>query len=216
MNNLTEILQKSASRHRHLCPRQVLGARMGILAGKLLKIDLPRQDKRLLIIAETDGCTVDGLIASTGCHVGGRTLRILDFGKVAATFVNIQTDETIRIVPNSDIRFLAGNYAFQAKNKWESMLQGYQQMPDDVLFKIIQVKLSVSIKEILSRAGKKAICEVCDEEIINGREVIHNTRVLCQACVGNPYYQVLETINISNYSVEMFERVSRRFSTKTR
>jgi formylmethanofuran dehydrogenase subunit E len=194
MNNLTEILQKSASRHRHLCPRQVLGARMGMLAGELLELELPREDKILLVIAETDGCTVDGLIASTGCHVGGRTLRILDFGKVAATFVNAQTDETVRIVPKPGIRALAGEYAVQAKNKWEAMLLGYQQMPDEVLFKIIQVKLSVSITEILSRAWKRAICEVCEEEIINGREVNHNDMVLCQACVGNPYYQVLEPL----------------------
>ena len=165
---------------------------MGLLAGKLLNIDLPHQDKRLLVIAETDGCTVDGLIASTGCHVGGRTLRILDYGKVAATFVNTQTEETIRIVPRPEIRSLASEYALQAKNKWESMLLGYQQMPDDILFKILQVKLSTSWKEILSRAGKKTICEICEEEIINGREVTHDSMVLCQTCAGNSYYQVLE------------------------
>lgn len=192
MNSLTEILQKSSSRHRHLCPRQVLGARMGILAGELLSLELLRIDKKLLVIAETDGCTVDGLIASTGCHVGGRTLRILDYGKVAATFVNIQTEQTIRIVPKPGIRSLASKYAPQAKNKWESMLLGYQQMPNEELFNILQVKLSVHIKEVLSRAGMKTICEVCEEEIINGREVIHEAMVLCQACVGNPYYQVLE------------------------
>jgi len=165
---------------------------MGLLAGKLLNIDLPRQDKGLLVISETDGCTVDGLIASTGCHVGGRTLRIYDFGKVAATFVNIHTEETIRILPRPEIRSLAGDYALQAKNKWEAMLLGYQRMPDEVLFRIRQVKLSVPITEILSRAGKKAICEICEEEIINGREVIHEDMVLCQACVGNAYYQMSE------------------------
>lgn len=195
MNNLSEILQKSASRHRHLCPRQVLGARMGLLAGELLNLEIPRKDKKLLVIAETDGCTVDGLIASTGCHVGGRTLRIHDLGKVAATFVNTQTEVSIRIVPKPEIRSLASEFALQAKNKWESMLLGYQQMPDEVMFKVLQVELSVPISEVLSRPGRMTICEVCREEIINGREVIHHDMVLCQACVGNPYYQFLEPIS---------------------
>ena len=199
MKSLDKILQDSSSRHKHLCPRQVLGARMGLLAGKLLNLDLPRQDKKLLVIAETDGCTVDGLIASTGCHVGGRTLRILDFGKVAATFVHTNTDMTVRIVPMPDIRSLASEYIPQAKTKWESMLLGYQQMPDDALFKLLQVKLSVPIAEVLSRAGKRAICEVCKEEIINGREVIYVGMVLCQACVGNSYYQVLEHATTQNW-----------------
>lgn len=192
MNSLARILQESSSRHKHLCPRQVLGARMGLLAGKLLNLNLPRQDKNLLVIAETDGCTVDGLIASTGCHVGGRTLRILDYGKVAATFVNTKTEETIRIVPKPEIRSLARKYVLHAMNKWESMLLGYQQMPDEVLFKILQVRLSVPTAEVLGRAGVKTICEVCEEEIINRREVVYEGVVLCQACAEVPYYQVLE------------------------
>jgi len=99
MRSLELILQESAERHKHLCPRQVLGARMSLLAGEILGLELPRIDKRLLVIAEADGYTVDSIIAATGCHVGGRTLRILDFGKVAATFIDTHTEETIRIVP---------------------------------------------------------------------------------------------------------------------
>ena len=83
MPSLESILGESAKRHKHLCPRQVLDARMSLLAAELLGLELPRADKQLLVISETDGCTVDGIVAATGCHVGGRTLRILDFGKVA-------------------------------------------------------------------------------------------------------------------------------------
>lgn len=194
MSTLNAILQESSSRHKHLCPRQVLGARMGLLAGELLSLELPCKDKKMLVISETDGCTVDGLIASTGCHVGGRTLRILDFGKVAATFVNSRTGEAFRIVPKVNSRSQAVHYAPQAKNKWESMLIGYQVMPPERLFNVSRVKLSTPIGKIISRVGKKAICEVCGEEIINGREVVHEAMILCQACVGNPYYTVLEPL----------------------
>src|SRR5512141_3271663 len=102
MQSLESILRESAAGHKHLCPRQVLGARMSLLAGELLELELPRADKQLLVIAETDGCTVDGIIAATGCHVGSRTLRILDFGKVAATFIDTRTEYSIRILPRRE------------------------------------------------------------------------------------------------------------------
>src|SRR6266508_7002086 len=117
MQSLELILRESAKRHKHLCPRQVLGARMSLLAGDMLNLELPQSDKRLLVIAETDGCTVDGIIAASGCHVGGRTLRILDFGKVAATFIDTRTEESIRIVPRKEARALSGDYAPAGRNQ---------------------------------------------------------------------------------------------------
>jgi formylmethanofuran dehydrogenase subunit E len=152
---LEAILQESSSRHRHLCPRQVLGARMALYASGLLGLDLPRADKRLLVTAETDGCTVDGLIAATGCHVGGRTLRILDFGKVAATFTDTLSKASFRIVPQREARRLAAEYASSARNRWEAMLPGYQVMPAEVLFTVRQVELDAPLSQTVSRAGIK-------------------------------------------------------------
>ena len=86
MTPLTELLKESAALHRHLCPRQVLGVRMGLLAAEVMGLDLPQTDKRLLTIIETDGCAADGISVATGCWVGRRTLRVEDYGKVAATF----------------------------------------------------------------------------------------------------------------------------------
>ncbi len=97
--SLQELLQATAARHYHLCPRQVLGVRMGMLAAQLLHLDLPQTDKRLLTIVETDGCFIDGIAVATGCWVGRRTLRIEDYGKVAATFVDTQTEQAIRLTP---------------------------------------------------------------------------------------------------------------------
>jgi formylmethanofuran dehydrogenase subunit E len=193
MQSLESILRESAERHKHLCPRQVLGARMSLLAGELLELELPRADKRLLVIAETDGCTVDGVIAATGCHVGGRTLRILDFGKVAATFIDTYTEAAIRISPSRQSRSLALDYASHARNDWEAMLLGYQVMPFDDLFCVQHVNLKISLEEIISKPSKKVQCEICNEEIINGREVIHEGLALCRSCTGENYYQVLRT-----------------------
>jgi formylmethanofuran dehydrogenase subunit E len=188
MRTLDSILAESAQRHKHLCPRQVLGARMGLFAAELLGIELPRNDKRLLVISETDGCAVDGLIAATGCRVGNRTLQILDFGKVAATFTDTYTEISLRIVPRREVRTIAVQYAPDARNAWEAMLLGYQVMCSSELFVVQQVELNKPLSQIVSRPGMKAICEVCEEEIINGREVVTNGIVLCISCAGESYY----------------------------
>jgi formylmethanofuran dehydrogenase subunit E len=188
MHTLDLILAESAERHKHLCPRQVLGARMGLFAADLLGIGLPCNDKRLLVISETDGCTVDGLIAATGCRVGSRTLRILDFGKVAATFTDTSTEETLRIVPRREARTIAVEHEPDARNDWEAMLLGYQVMSMSDLFTVQRVKLNMPLSELISQPGRKAICEICEEEIINGREVINKGVVLCIACSSEGYY----------------------------
>lgn len=155
---LDDLLTRSATQHRHLCPRQVLGVRIGLLAGLLLEIPLPQPQKRLIAIAETDGCFVDGVSASTGCYVGRRTLRIEDYGKVAVTFIDTLTEQAIRIAPNINIRQLAKEYAPSARNKWESQLIGYQHIPDELLLRWQSVELNVPIKQIVGQAGKRATC----------------------------------------------------------
>ena len=192
MQSLELILRESAKRHKHLCPRQVLGARMSLLAGEAFGLELPRTDKRLLVIAETDGCTVDGIIAATACHVGARTLRILDFGKVAATFIDTYSEEAIRIAPNREARTLALEYAPNARNRWEAMLLGYQSIPAEYLLGVQQVQLIPSLAQIISQPAKKSECAGCGEEIINEREVIHEGSTLCRSCAGENYYQVLK------------------------
>jgi formylmethanofuran dehydrogenase subunit E len=164
---------------------------MALLAGEGLGLELPRADKRLLIVAETDGCAVDGIIAATGCTVGGRTLRILDFGKVAATFVDTYIEDAIRIIPSDQSRSLALIQAPNARNDWEAMLLGYQVMPLEDLFRCQHVGLNRSLAEIISKPSKRARCEICGEEIINGREVLRNHLAVCRSCAGENYYEVL-------------------------
>ncbi|HEY4688916.1 MAG TPA: FmdE family protein [Anaerolineae bacterium] len=193
MPALTELLNASAELHRHLCPRQVLGVRMGLLAGDALGLTLPQADKRLLTIVETDGCFADGISAATGCWIGRRTLRVEDFGKVAATFVDASTGRAIRIRPRPKARSAAHAFAPEARNRWEAQLLGYQRMPDTALLRVQPVQLRMSIDQLISRPGVKAICQVCGEEIINEREIVHEGTVLCRACAGRGYYFVLET-----------------------
>ena len=190
--NLETILDESAKRHRHLCPRQVLGARMSLYAAELLGLELPRVDKRLLVTAETDGCAVDGIIAATHCRAGSRTLRILDFGKVAATFTDTCSGRSVRVSPSECSRTLALEYAQDETRRWNIMLQGYKVMPLETLFKTQWVQLQAPIAEIIGAPGKRTVCDLCGEEIINGREVIQTHHVLCRTCAGDGYYQVMK------------------------
>lgn len=191
MKPLDELLRDSATHHARLCPRQVLGARMGMLAASLLDLDLLQSDKRLLAFAETDGCFADGVSAATGCYVGRRTLRVEDFGKTAATFVDTCNERAVRIAPRHDIRELAKQYAPDARNRWETQLFGYQLMPNEDLLDFKWVTLRVPVAVLIGRAGVRINCEACGEEIINQREVIWESKILCRACAGQSYY--LET-----------------------
>lgn len=188
---LETLLAESAALHRHLCPRQVLGVRIGLHAGELLDLELPQQRKRLLTIVETDGCFADGVSVATNCWVGRRTLRIEDYGKTGATFVDTRSGNSFRITPVPDVRTRAPEYAPEGRNPWEQMLLAYQRMPTSLLLSSRPVTLTRDLSLLISRPGVRSRCERCEEEIINEREVRTGGLVLCRACAGDAYYQVL-------------------------
>jgi formylmethanofuran dehydrogenase subunit E len=190
MKLFTELLAESAALHRHVCPRQVLGVRMGLWAGELLDLTLPQTDKRLLTIVETDGCFADGVAVAANCWVGRRTLRIEDYGKIAATFVDTRTNQALRLAPHSQARATASSYAPEAKNRWEAMLLGYQRMPVTQLLVAQRVELLTPVQAMISRAGHRVNCSQCGEEIINEREVVLGEQILCRACAGQGYYRL--------------------------
>lgn len=194
---LDDLLEESAERHRHLCPRQVLGVRLGLRGlrelGLVDRHGCPRfvnRSKRLLTVSETDGCALDGIAVATNCAVGRRTLRVLDFGKVAATLVDTKNDRAVRVCPSPASRELAQKYAPEARSRWHAYLEAYQHIPDESLLVVQSVRLKQSIEEIVSKPGARAKCHECGEEIINEREVVVGERVLCRSCAGDRYYNV--------------------------
>lgn len=202
MNELQKILDFSSARHTHLCPRQVLGARIGLAGAAALGLELPRKDKRLLIIIETDGCFADGIEAATGCTVGHRTLRTEDYGKIAATFVDTKTEQALRLAPRPDVRQRAYAYTPGESRHYFAQLQGYQSMPDSELLTIQPIFLTTTVKEIVSRAVMRVTCETCGEEIINEREVILDGHVFCHTCALGGYYALQEAYETSQLLFE--------------
>ena len=189
MSALQTILQTASARHKHLCPRQVLGARIGLAGAAALGLELPRRDKQMLIILETDGCFADGVEVATGCTVGHRTLRVEDYGKVAATFINVKTNYAVRVAPQLDVRTHAHAYAPDEPRHYFAQLHAYQIMPETELLSIQAVVLATPIAVIVSRPGIRVNCEACGEEVINAREVQIGERILCRACAGDGYYR---------------------------
>ena len=188
MDEIQEYLAQSATAHKNLCPRQVLGVRMGRYAARLLGFDPMQVEKRLLVIVETDGCFATGVSTTTRCTIGSRNLRIEDLGKAAATFTDTKMRRSVRIAPSADARALAEQYAPEIPHRWEAMLEGYQRIPDELLFSWQPVELLTSIEAIFSKPGVRTACQVCGEEIINEREVVRGGQVLCRSCAGFAYY----------------------------
>lgn len=189
MHTFAQLLDRARGLHHRLCPRQVLGIRIGLLAGQLLGLELPQREKRLFVFMETDGCAADGVGVATGCTVGHRTMRIVDFGKVAATFVDTATARAIRIHPHPDSRKRATALLPQARSSWQAQLEGYQSLPDEELLIAEPVSLLVNLDALLSRPGIRVICSACGEEVMNEREVRRGEKTLCRACDGEGYYR---------------------------
>lgn len=190
---ITDLLKLSSARHSHLCPRQVLGVRMGLAGMAAIGLELGLTKHNGLIVVETDGCFADGVEVATGATIGHRTLRVNDLGKIAATFANVKTGLTIRLSPASDVRVRSRNYAPDEERHYFAQVQGYQLMPEKELFIFEQVILYPSLGDLIAEPNARAICQNCREEIINDRQVMMGGFILCRTCADQGYYQVIRS-----------------------
>jgi len=188
-SSLSNLLKQSSARHDHLCPRQVLGVRMGLAGLAAIGLEAPMPHKAALVIIETDGCFADGIEVATGATVGHRMLRVKDFGKIAAIFANIQTGQAVRLAPQLGVRKRARLYAPEVKTRYYAQLKGYRLMPENELFSFEEVLLEPPLGTIISRPGLRSKCDRCGEEIINARQVTVGKETLCAVCAGAGYYR---------------------------
>jgi formylmethanofuran dehydrogenase subunit E len=164
---------------------------MGIYAGELLGLELPQTGKRLYALIETDGCFADGVAVASGCWLGHRTLRLLDYGKVAATFYDSLSQRAVRIAPRPDIRSRAIALFPEAASRWQAQLQAYQRLSRSELFNVQQVALRLDMQALISRPDHRVICARCGEEILNEREMLLNGEIVCRSCAGESYYTLI-------------------------
>ena len=189
---LKEMLARTSALHKHLCPRQVLGVRMGLYASEILSLELPQQDKRLLAFVETDGCFADGVSAATGCTMGHRTMRLADYGKVAVTFVDTLDGRAVRLSPMPEARLRAVKAAPDAATRWRAQLEAYQTLQNHELLRFQMVRLNLDLAAIIGKPGMRVNCSACGEEILNQRGVVKDGQTICRGCAGECYWSPAE------------------------
>jgi len=190
---LDEYLLEAEKAHGHLCAGQVLGVRLAMLGLEKLGIEDPRgkDRKRLVTFVEIDRCATDAIAVVTGCRLGKRALKFRDWGKMAATFVDVSNGQAIRIAARESSKALARTMHPEIESKNQQQMLAYREMPEDDLFTKQWVKVELPAEEFPGYKGERIVCAECGEGINFRRELVRDGRVLCHACAGERYYEVL-------------------------
>jgi formylmethanofuran dehydrogenase subunit E len=190
---LDSYLREAKQAHGHLCAGQVLGVRLAMLGLQKLGIADPRGNKedrkRLVTFVEIDRCATDAVAVVTGCRLGKRALKFRDWGKVAATFVDVETGRAVRVAAKESSKALARQMHPEIGDKNQQQMLAYCEMSDDDLFTMQWVKVELPPEEMPGYKGDRIVCDSCGEGINFRREVYRDGKVLCRACAGERYYE---------------------------
>ena len=193
MKSLDEYLRDAEQAHGHLCAGQVLGVRLAMLGLTQLGIGDPRGNKedrkRLVTFVEIDRCATDAVSVVTGCRLGKRALKFRDWGKVAATFVDVSTGKAIRIAAKESSKALARQMHPEIADKNQQQMLAYREISDNDLFTTQWVKVDLPPEEFPGYKGERVTCEACGEGINFRREVGRDGKLLCRSCAGERYYE---------------------------
>lgn len=196
MKPLQELLNEAAQYHGHLCAGQVLGVRISMAALRWLGIEEPKTDKNLIVYVEIDRCAADAIHSVTGCKLGKRTLKHVDYGKMAATFVDLSTKRAIRVSVPESTRELARQVYPNLDNPYKL---AYETMPDEQLLRMEEVIVEIPPEDLPGKPLRRVPCDICSEGINDGREVIYKGLTICRGCHSpNSYYK---KIGVSKESV---------------
>jgi formylmethanofuran dehydrogenase subunit E len=191
MKTLSDYLDLAAQTHGHLCAGQVLGVRLAMLGLRELGIDDPVADrKRIVTFVEIDRCVTDAVALVANCRLGKRALKFRDWGKVAATFIDLKTGRAVRIAAKESSKQVAREL-FPDLAKEAGQQKAYAALSDDVLFDKQWVKVEVQPEDLPGFQGPRVVCAQCGEGVNFKREVIKDGRSLCRACAGERYYSTL-------------------------
>jgi formylmethanofuran dehydrogenase subunit E len=184
MESLDDLLVKAEAAHGHLCAGQILGVRMALLGLERLEIADPRgaDRKRLVTYVEIDRCATDAIGLVTGCRLGKRALKFRDWGKMAATFVDLASGRGVRIVALEDSRELARELYPHIEPKSRQQMLAYRELADTQLFREQWVRVHVDAAELPGTKGERVICPRCGEGVNFGRFVEVEGQLVCLSC----------------------------------
>ena len=188
-----ELLAESVRLHGHLCPGQVVGVRLAMLGLRLLGVVDPKgkDRKSLIVYVEIDRCATDAIQSVTGCSLGKRSLKWMDFGVMAATFVHIPSGKAYRILAKEEARELDKRYCPDIEDKYRQQLEAYKRMGDDELFSVQEVRVDIPESDLPGRPLRRVKCMLCGDYIQDCRDVEKDGQAICRACAGSRYYEVV-------------------------
>ncbi|MFQ6026301.1 MAG: FmdE family protein [Dehalococcoidia bacterium] len=171
-----------------MCPGQILGVRMALAGCREVDVDAPKTSKKLIVYVEIDRCATDAIQAVTGCKLGKRTLKYLDYGKMAASFLNTETGQAVRILARDGSRDQAWTYGPVGATKKDAQTEAYRKMSENELFVITPVRIQLPEQDRPGHPVSRVACCRCGEGINDRREVKLSDQVLCRACASGAYY----------------------------
>ena len=188
MESLDELLRSAEAAHGHMCPGQVLGVRMAVLGLSRLRGELGLMDpegadrKRLVTFVEIDRCATDAIGLVTGCRLGKRTLKFRDWGKMAATFVDLASGRGVRVVALEESRELSRALYGHIESKSGQQMAAYRELADAQLFREEWVRVDVDPAELPGYKGERILCPRCGEGVNFGRFSEIEGQRLCLSC----------------------------------
>jgi formylmethanofuran dehydrogenase subunit E len=193
MMKFESLLEESVKIHGHLCPGQVLGVRMTMLGLRKIGILDPKgaDRKNLIVFVEMDRCATDAVQSVTGCSLGKRTLKFMDYGKMAATFVNLQTGKAVRVLAREESRELAMGLFPGMTDKHKAQLEAYKVMPESDLFEAAEVEVKIKPEDMPGSPHGRVQCMRCGEHVQDAREVRAEQGILCRPCAQGGYYRIV-------------------------
>lgn len=196
MESIDDLLRQAEIAHGHLCAGQVLGVRMAMLGCQRLGIEEPRgrDRKRLVTFIEIDRCATDAIGVVTGCRLGKRALKFRDWGKMAATFVDLESGKAVRVVALESSKQRAREMFPEIADKNQQQMKAYREMPDAELFGQQWVEVTVDANEMPGFKGARVACAECGEGINYERFIEREGATLCMACAypEQRYYRPTE------------------------
>lgn len=186
---LQQCLERASRFHGDLCSGITLGTRMSILGLKAIGIEDPmgKDRKKLIVFVETDRCATDAILAVTGCHPGKRTMKILDYGKMAATFINLETGRAVRVATKDKTIDPNKEYTREMIER-EPHTEKYAMMPAEDLFEIQEVEVDLKPEDMPGKPLKIVTCSACGERIMDMREIRRGGAILCRPCAEGRNY----------------------------
>lgn len=188
-NEFDRLLAEAVAFHGHLCAGQIIGVRLAMLGLRELGITDPKgaERKKLIVFVEIDRCATDAIMIVTGCRLGRRNMKLIDHGKMAATFIDSESMKAVRITSVDDAREKAAR-AYPHLDKNEAQKTAYREMADVELFTVQDVSVQLKPEDLPGRPLGHVVCSLCGETVLDLREDHLQGKAVCRRCAGKDHY----------------------------